>query len=81
MMFILGFLAGLLVATIIIVTLTFFRAVLEKHITVVEKVITNAGPRPQGMVYEPESDADERRAEIIEENRAQGKDTRISELL
>ena len=80
LLFALGFIAGLVVAVLVVVTLTFLRRVIEKRITVVQKAIENKGPRPKGIIVEPTSEADEAREEIINKNNQMGKDTPISEL-
>ena len=81
MMFIFGILIGLLIAVLIVATLTYFRRVIETKITVIEKQIESEGPKPKGYVIEPEDDASEARNQIIEENKKRGRDTRISELI
>lgn len=81
MYFILGYLAGILTAVLIVSILTFFRRIIEHKITIIEKTIESRGPKPKGFIIEPESEADTIRKEIIEKNRKQGKDTKISELM
>lgn len=78
--FILGFIAGLLASTLVVVTLTYFRRTIEHKTTIIEKQIENKGPRPKGFLIEPESEADEARKQIIARNNAQGKPTKLSEL-
>lgn len=80
MLFALGFIAGIAVSTLVIVTLSYFRRLVEQKMNVIATQIENAGPRPRGFIIEPESDAEEARAKIIARNRSQGKDTSISEL-
>ena len=75
-----GILIGLLIAILIVATLTFFRRVIEHKITVIEKQVDAVGPKPKGYIFEPEDEATEARNEIIEENRKRGRDTTISEL-
>lgn len=77
----LGIIIGLLIAILVLLTLTYFKSVVENKIAVVQKTIENAGPRPQGFIFEPYDDARESREEIIERNRAQGKDTYVEELI
>ena len=79
--FILGFIVGLIVAFIIVVMAMFFRHPIEKLTTIVEKQLGNAGPRPRGKIIEPPSDAEEARQRIIDRNAEQGRDTHISELM
>ena len=81
MSFAFGYIAGLATSILIITTLTYFRRVVERKITVMEKLIENAGPRPKGFIVEPLSDADNARAQIIARNKSQGRDTPINELL
>lgn len=80
MFFALGYLAGLITATLIVATLAYFRKAIEKHIKVVERVLAEAGPQPRGFVYEPPDEASEAREEIIRKNRAMGRDTPHEEL-
>lgn len=79
--FALGTITGLLIATLIVATLVYFRRVIEHKATIIEKAIENAGPRPKGFVMEPPSENEELRAQIIAENKKKGKDTPINELL
>jgi len=80
MEFILGLIAGLVVATLIVVTITFFKSPILHTARTVGTAISNAGPRPKGMVYMPPDEADEAREEIIEENKKKGLNTTIDEL-
>lgn len=81
MLFALGYLAGLVTATLIVLTLVFFRSQIERRVKIVERVVESAGPKPRGFVYEPPSEADEFREEVIAKNQAEGKETRMEELL
>ncbi len=80
MEFILGIITGLVLATFVAATLVFFRRPIEHKLAIVEKQIANKGPRPKGHVFAPTDEATEAREKIIEENRKQGKDTKLSEL-
>ena len=80
MLFLFGFITGLLVAAIIVLTVVFLRHPLEKYSKLVESKVSSAGPQPRGMIIMPDSEADEAREEIIEENRQRGRDTRLNEL-
>ena len=79
--FILGFIVGLLFAILDFVLLAYFRRNIEQKLTIVEKQIANAGPRPQGFIIEPEDEVNDWREEQIEKNRQQGKDTRLEDLI
>ena len=79
--FILGYLTGLLLSVFILLVLTYFRSSVEKRVTVIERKVQAAGPKPQGFIIEQEAEADVVRREIIEKNKAQGKSTNISELV
>lgn len=81
LLFFIGLITGFLIAVLIVATLTYFRRVIEHKTVVIEKMIENAGPRPKGFIIEPESDAEEARAKIIEENKRQGRDTKLEDLL
>ena len=80
-MFILGLIIGLLISILTFVILAFFRSAIEKKIIVVEKALSNAGPKPRGFIIEPKDEIELIREEIIKENKIHGKDTKISELL
>ncbi len=80
MSFALGFIAGIALSTLVIATLSYFRRLVEQKVDVIAKQIENAGPRPRGFIVEPDSEAEEARANIIARNRSQGRDTSISEL-
>jgi len=77
----LGIIIGLLIALLVITTIIFLRNPIEKHISIIEKRVSSAGPRPKGYIVEPIEEAEEIREQIIEDNRKQGKDTNINELL
>lgn len=80
MLFALGYLAGLATAILIVLVLVFFRVQVERRVKIIERVVEAAGPKPKGFIYEPPSEADEAREEIIARNQREGKDTRMSEL-
>ena len=79
--FLLGIIVGLLFSILDFVILIYFRRTIEQKSKIIETQIANAGPRPQGYVIEPEDEADEFRAEVIEQNQKEGKDTRLQDLL
>lgn len=80
MEFSLGFFSGLVVSALIFSILAFFRAGIEKKLIVIEKTLGNAGPKPQGFIVEPVEDAELIRQEIIEKNKREGRDTKLSDL-
>lgn len=80
MLFILGVIVGLLVAILIVATLTFFRRIIEHKINIVEKQVDIKGPRPKGYIVEATDDNDEIRDDVIAQNAARGQHTPISEL-
>lgn len=80
MLFALGYIAGLVTAGIIIATLVFFRAGIEKHVKIIETKIAQAGPRPTGAIFLPDDDATAARKAHVAENNRKGLDTPISEL-
>jgi hypothetical protein len=83
MWFILGYIAGLVTATLIVATLVYFKKIIEEKIKVVGQAIERNAPVPgakKGFIFEPDEVA-ERRETIIEENRKQGKGTKLSDLL
>lgn len=79
--FALGFIAGLAAAGVMFTILAFFRAGIEKRVRIVETVLGQAGPKPQGAIFLPDDDATVARKEHIAKNKAAGKDTPIDELL
>ena len=81
MMFTIGIVIGLLIAILVVVTLTFFRRVIEHKVTVIEKQIDAVGPKPKGFIIEPEDEASEARSEIIAENKKRGRDTPLEDLM
>lgn len=80
MQLLLGVIIGLLVSILILVSLMFFRRTIEQKSVILEAQMSNVGPRPRGMVIEPEDDAELTRQQIIDRNRKNGRDTHISEL-
>lgn len=81
-MFALGVLTGIGICVFIAVILVAFRRPVEQAIEIVGRSIDTVSPvKPKGFLWEPESDADEARAEKIRENAERGADTPISELL
>jgi len=80
-MFILGYTLGILTSILIFTILAFFRAGIEKRVKIIETVLGNAGPKPQGAIFLPEDDAEILRQQKIEENKKAGRDTPISELM
>lgn len=81
MEFALGVIVGLVLALLVVATLTFFRTQVERKVQIFERVVHQAGPRPRGKIFIPPSEADATREEIIKKNREQGKDTPIDELV
>lgn len=81
MYFALGYIIGLLTATIMFLILAFFRVGVERQVRIIERTLEQAGPKPQGFIIEPEDEAELARRKHIEKNRRHGKDTPISELL
>lgn len=81
MFFALGYLAGLATAILIVAVLTFFKKTIEHKTKVIEKIVSSKGPAPKGFIFEAPDEADEARDEIIAKNRAQGKDTLLSDLV
>lgn len=81
MLFLFGFWTGILVAILVLLSVLFFRRYFSPKLHALEKQIEIHSPRPKGYVVEPKSEADQTREEIIAQNKAQGKDTHISDLL
>lgn len=81
MIFALGYITGLVTAVLIVAVLNLFKVSVEKSINSAEKHLRSIGLKPKGFVYLPESEEEIARKEIIARNKAEGKDTRIKELL
>jgi len=81
LIFVSGIIVGFLVAMLVIVVLVFFRRIVEQKAVVFENKISSLGPQPKGFIFIPPDDAEAARQEIIEKNRALGKDTKLSELI
>ena len=81
MLIYLGIILGLLIAILIVATLTYFRRVIEHKVEITGKQIEAKGPKPKGFIIEAESDADEARNEIIKNNKRLGRDTPLQDLM
>jgi MFS superfamily sulfate permease-like transporter len=80
-MLILGIIIGILISILTFTVLAFFRAGIEKRVRVIETVLSKAGPKAKGYVFEPEDESDLIRQERIKENSKNGRDTPLSELM
>lgn len=80
MLFFLGFIAGLVLATFVAVALAYFKRPIISTLTMAEANLVNAGPRLRGSIYIPRDDAEVARDRIVAENREKGLDTNIDEL-
>lgn len=80
MLFFFGYLAGLLTAVLVLLTLVFFKSQVQQITKVVQTKVEQAGPRPKGDIFIPQGAANEAREEIIKKNREAGRDTPIEEL-
>jgi predicted small secreted protein len=81
MQFILGYIAGLVTAALVVAVLAYFKRPIQQALDITEKVLETAGPRSKGYIFEPEDDAEVARQEIVARNAEKGRDTPISELL
>ena len=79
-MILIGIIIGILISILVVATLTFFRRILEKQITIIEKQVDLKAPKPKGYIIEPPEEIDEMRSDIIKRNRGSGRDTPISDL-
>lgn len=75
-----GIFAGFIIAVLIFLILAFFRVGIERKIQIIEKKLSDAGPQPRGFIVEPDDDATFARNQLIEKNRREGKDTKLSDL-
>ena len=80
MLFLLGLIAGLALATFVATVLILIRKPLYQATLPIVKVLENAGPREKGGIYIPRDDAEVARDNIVAENRERGLDTKIEEL-
>ena len=81
MIFILGFITGIIMAILVFTILAYFRAGIEQRIKIIETQLGNSGPQKRGAIYLPEDEAELSRQEIIAENKKKGKDTKLSDLI
>ena len=72
---------GILLSIVVIITTLYFKPKIEAVAKKIENKVSSIRPESRGFVVEPMTEAEEAREEIIERNRAQGKDTKISELV
>ena len=79
-MFALGFIAGLIVATLIVVTLVYFRVVINHKVRIMEASLETVGPRVKGVIIMPDDDNEAWRKERIALAREEGVDLPFSEL-
>ncbi len=79
-LFLLGVVAGLILATLVAATAIYLNKAVAPHVHSAIARIENAGPRQRGFIVEPAPEAEEARQRIIERNRKQGRDTHIDEL-
>lgn len=80
MIFTFGIIVGLLIAILVIVTVLYFKKIVEHKFEIMGKQIAVKGPRPKGFIFEPADEATEAREEIIAENKRKGIDTKLSDL-
>ena len=77
----LGYLTGIVTATLIVATLTFFKKAVVTKVERVERFLESKGPQQRGFIVEPDDEAEEVRQEVIEKNRREGRDTPLSDLM
>ena len=80
MNFILGYIAGILTPLTCFVILAYFKESVRTKLDLIERTLSNAGPRRKGAIILPEKESDVARKEHIRKNRELGKDTPIDEL-
>lgn len=80
MNFILGYLTGIVTSAFIFIVLAFFRAGIEKRVKIIETVLGNAGPRPEGVIFLPEDENETVRKEFISKRAERGQRTTLSDL-
>ncbi len=77
--YLLGIITGIMLSTLIISILAYFRRVIEHKTTIIEKQIDRIGPKPKGFLIEFD-EIEEARQNIIQKNQASGRETKLSEL-
>lgn len=85
MLFIFGYIAGIVTAGLIFAILAFFRPSIEQIAKLVEtrtqEMRRATGMTQKGAIFVPEDEAEIVRKEHIAKNKAEGKDTNIQELM
>lgn len=80
-LFALGFIAGIVTALVVLVIALLFRTPLERITARATRAIERVSPTtPKGFVFEPPTEEDERREEILADNSRRGQRTKISDL-
>ena len=80
MNFILGYIVGILTPLTVFVIIAYFKESVRKKLDLIEKTISNAGPKQKGAIILPEEESEIARKEHIQKNRELGKDTPFDEL-
>ena len=69
---IIGTVVGLLIAVLIVATLTFFRRPIEQKVEIIEKQVDSVAPKQKGFTIMPQTDAEESREKVKEKYREKG---------
>jgi len=80
MLFVIGILVGISLATFLLTGIVYLRVPIEKRIRQTERNIAKNAPRQKGFIVEAEDEAAQARNSIIEKNKEQGKDTPLTAL-
>lgn len=75
-----GIVIGMLISVSVFVLVNLYKTPLLQEVYRAERKL-QAVNAPKGFIVEPDTWADERRQEIIERNKAEGKDTKLSDLI
>ena len=76
-----GIIIGLCISILVFVVLCFFKKSIIKKVEKTQTFIEQKSPDMSGAIFPPIDEAEEARAEHIENNKKQGKDTPLSELM
>lgn len=80
MQYALGFISGILLVVVVFQGIILLCLPIERVVRRTERKLATIAPHAKGFIIEPESEAEQVRQRIIERNRKQGKDTKLTEL-
>lgn len=81
MQFLIGTIIGLLISILFFVILSYFRISIENRIESTKHLVESKSPEQKGAIFLAPDESDIAREEHIANNKKQGKDTPLSELM